>query len=136
MREAPAATRLRRQTENRDRRTLLNGPLNTASRNHTPTSGHIEPQSDLRTQQSRNQIYNSNRTSGHLKIVILIRPLDTSDPRTHQSRNQSYNSNQTSGHLKVVILIRPVDTSDLRTHQSRNQSYNSNRTSGHLKIEN
>ena len=56
---------------------------------------------DRSTQQSRNQIYNSNRTSGHLKVVILIRPLDTSDPRTHQSRNQSYNSNRTSGHLKI-----------------------------------
>ena len=100
----------------------------------TPRHPDTSNPDDLRTHHNRKQTYNSNRTSGHLKVVMLIRPLDTSELRTHQSRNQSHNSNRTSGHLKVVTLIRPLDTSDKRTHQSRNQSYNSNPTSGHLKV--
>ena len=98
-------------------------------------------------------------TYEHIKVEILIGPLDTSKS----------NSKRTSGHLKVEILIRPLDTkkkqtievsrgpfkilgfiirtprraqekhakyigspTDLSPHQSRNP----NRTSGHLKIEN
>ena len=76
---------------------LSASPLDTANRNHTPTSGHIEPRRPKNTSQSK----------PNLQFL--------SDLWTHQSRN----SNPTRGHLrghikveiKVAILIGPLDTS-------------------------
>ena len=96
------------------------------------TSGHLGRRRDLWTPQSRN----CKRTSGHLKVEILIRPLDT-------KKNEPSRCPEVGLGILGFIIRTPRraqekhakyigSPTDLSPHQSRNP----NRTSGHLKIEN